>query len=73
MPDFVNDSVGALAQPEDPEDLADKIIEVLKRTDLEGTEWRQRIAAYARNHYAQDTIIRELDELYQKAVEEQWL
>ncbi len=70
LPDFVNDSVGGLVKPEDPEDLADKIIEVLRKTDeIDNEKWRKEIASYARNHYAQDKIIEELDELYKKAID----
>ena len=66
LPDFVNDSVGGLVKPEDPEDLADKIIEVLKKTGDDS--WRKQIADYARKHYAQDMIIKELDDLYNEAL-----
>ena len=69
LPDFVNDSVGGLVEPEDAKDLADKILEVLKRTDEDDVcKWRKQIADYARNHYAQDKIIEELDTLYKKAM-----
>ena len=69
LPDFVNESVGGLVEPEDPVDLANKIIEVLQREDKpEFRDWRKQIADYARGHYAQDKIIEELDELYRKAV-----
>ena len=71
LPDFVNESVGGLVKPEDAEDLAAKIIEVLERQQKpEFKDWRQRIASYARNHYAQDRIIEELDALYRKALED---
>ena len=68
LPDFVNDSVGGLVNVEDPEDLSRMIIEVLKRSDdTDIVKWRKEIAAYAREHYAQDRIIEELDDLYKKA------
>jgi glycosyltransferase involved in cell wall biosynthesis len=71
LPDFVNESVGGLVKPEDAEDLAAKIIEVLERQQKpEFKDWRQKIASYARNHYAQDRIIEELDALYRKALED---
>lgn len=71
LPDFVNDEVGGLVRPEDAQDLAEKIIEVLKKTDdIDNEDWRKKIAAYAREHYAQDRIIAELDDLYKKALEE---
>ena len=65
LPDFVNDSVGALVNPEDPDDLARGIIETLDRA-LANPAWRQDIAAYASGHYSQAVIIRELDELYRE-------
>ena len=70
LPDFVNDSVGALVEPENAVDLAETIMRTLDReekTDM--AAWRKEIASYARTHYAQDMIIRELDELYKKAME----
>ena len=69
LPDFVNDSVGALCEPEDAQDLARTILATLEReehTDMPA--WRKDIAHYARTHYAQDMIIKELESLYQKAI-----
>ena len=69
LPDFVSEEVGGLVEVEDPEGLAEKILEVLVRKEGEEREqWRRDIAHYARTHYAQDTIIKELDELYQRAL-----
>ena len=69
LPDFVNDSVGALVRPEDPEDLAEAILRVLDYEDgIDFKAWRKEIASYARTHYAQDTIIRELDALYKRVI-----
>lgn len=71
LPDFVNDSVGALVEPENPRDLADAILQVLERGDQpEAAEWRKNIADYAREHYAQDTIMHELEELFKNSIEE---
>ena len=68
---MVNDSVGALAKPEDPQDLAEKIIGVFDKEEAsDEAAWKNRIAGYARTHYAQDTIIRELEDVYRKAVSE---
>jgi glycosyltransferase involved in cell wall biosynthesis len=67
LPDFVNDSVGRLVTPEDPDDLALAVTDILKRTEEEAG-WREKIAAYARGNYSQDAIIGELEELYVKAV-----
>ena len=69
LPDFVNKSVGILAKPEDPVDLSDKIegiLDIEEATDE--VSWKKDIAGYARTHYAQDMIIRELEEVYQKAL-----
>lgn len=78
LPDFVNDDVGALAEPEDPEDLADKILIVLQRAGENAEKSADStvtdsldpgsIAKYAREHYAQDKIIKELEDVYRKAV-----
>ncbi|MBR3182377.1 MAG: glycosyltransferase family 4 protein [Eggerthellaceae bacterium] len=65
LPDFVNESVGALVNPEDPADLARGIIDTLGRA-LANPAWREDIAAYAVGHYSQAVIIRELDELYRE-------
>ena len=69
LPDFVNEEVGGLMPVEDAQALADKILDVLTRKEGEEREkWCKDIALYARNHYAQDTIIKELDDLYKRAL-----
>ena len=69
LPDFVNEEVGGLVPVEDGKALADKILEVLTRKEgKEREDWCKDIASYARNHYAQDTIIKELDDLYKRAL-----
>ncbi len=69
LPDFVNEEVGGLVPVEDSEALAEKILDVLTRKRGEEREkWCKDIASYARNHYAQDTIIKELDDLYKRAL-----
>ena len=71
LPGIVNGAVGALAKPEDPESLADAILGVLRREEQNGlAAWRREIASYVRAEYGQDTIIHELEELYQKAAEQ---
>jgi len=67
LPDFVNDSVGALVKPENPTDLARGVISTLERA-LANPGWRDDIATYASTHYSQAVIIRELDELYREVV-----
>ena len=69
LPDFVNESVGALVEPENAHDLAQTILRILERLQhCDVTAWRKEIASYARTHYAQDMIIKELEDLYRKAV-----
>ena len=65
LPDFVNDSVGCLVEPENPADLARGIEAALARA-LSDRAWRDDIAAYASGNYSQAVIIRELDELYRE-------
>lgn len=67
LPDFVNDEVGRLVTPEDPDDLASAVMEVLTR-DVDQDKWRKEIAAYAKDNYSQDAIISELEDLYGKAI-----
>ena len=67
LPDFVNDSVGALVKPENPADLARGVINTLERA-LANPSWRDDIATYASTHYSQAVIIRELDELYREVI-----
>lgn len=67
LPDFVNDEVGALVNPEDAADLARGIVATLERA-LANSAWRDEVAAYASGHYSQAVIIRELDELYREVV-----
>ena len=70
LPDFVNDEVGVLVKPEDPQDLAEGIMNALRRADGPSfPEWRRKIANYVRTQYAQDTIIHELEELYQRSIQ----
>ena len=65
LPNFVNAAVGALASPEDPDDLARCIIETLRRAD-EKPGWRDEIATYASGNYSQSVIIAELVSLYEE-------
>ena len=66
LPDFVNGDVGALVPPEDAAALADAIMSVLRRIDAEGDAWCRDIMRYANDNYAQDRIIHELEELYER-------
>ena len=69
LPDFVNDSVGMLVEPENPADLARGIVETLDRALASGA-WRADIANYAEVNYSQAAIIRELDALYREVAGE---
>ena len=69
LPDFVNDSVGMLVEPENPTDLARGIVETLDRALASGA-WRADIANYAEVNYSQAAIIRELDALYREVAGE---
>ena len=69
LPDFVNDKVGKLVEPEDAQDLARGILDVMNRYSKDDyLNWRNDIHDYARMHYAQDKIIEELDDLYHRAL-----
>ena len=63
LPDFVNDAVGSLVEPENAADLARGVTATLKRA-LANPSWRADIAAYAKDNYSQETIIGELESLY---------
>ena len=54
-------------EPENAEDLARAVIEVLTR-DKDKKTWREEIAAYAKDNYSQDAIISELEDLYRKII-----
>ena len=68
LPGIINEEVGALARPEDPESLAAAILDVLARTEQKGDAWRQDIADFVRKEYGQDVIIHELEEVYEQAI-----
>ena len=63
LPDFVNESVGKLVNPEDALDLARGVKATLDRA-LPNPAWRTQVAAYARQNYSQETIIDKIVELY---------
>ena len=67
LPDFINDSVGALVPVDDSESLAKAIISTLART-LDSPSWRGDIAAYASENYSQAVIISELVSLYERVI-----
>ena len=66
LPDFVTDEVGRLVDNEDPEGITRAVLTLLAREDrTDTTRWRRKIADYARRNYAQDTVMRELVDLYE--------
>ena len=63
LPDFVNKDVGDLVIPENPQDLYNAIKNIFKREDnCNIMEWKNYISKYVRENYAQDTIIKELED-----------
>lgn len=62
LPDFVNESVGALVPVNNPDALATAIKNTLARAATDPS-WRARIIDYAHG-YSQAAIIRELEDLY---------
>ena len=69
LPDFVNSNVGVLVKPEDKVALFDAIRKmIVKGNEITFYKWRKQIAAYARENYAQDKIIKEVENLYNKVL-----
>ena len=68
LPDFVNNSVGKLVDPENARELASAIKNILIREESECNTWRNEIALYARTHYAQNTMIKDLEAVYRSAL-----
>lgn len=66
LPDFVNDSVGALVPVDDADALAQAITGVLARAEAE-PGWRSKIVEYA-GAYSQAAIIHRLEEVYRAVV-----
>ena len=67
LPDFVNESVGALVPVEDAPALAEAIMQVLQRTQ-ENPQWRAFVAGYAESSYSQAAIIGELEDVYRSVL-----
>ena len=66
LPDFVNETVGALVPVDDPASLASAIVDVLARNEADPT-WPDAIAAYAEQNYSQAAIIHEVERIYKAA------
>lgn len=63
LPDFVNDSVGALVPVDDAPALAEAIKDVLARAAA-NPSWRTFVAGYAESSYSQAALIGELEDVY---------
>lgn len=66
LPDFINEKVGALVEPDSPERLADKIMEELKSEakKIKGGYCHK----YAHNNFLWSNTTRELEKIYNNAV-----
>ena len=64
LPDFVNESVGALVAANDAHALAEAVAEVLDRVAAD-PQWRSFVAGYAESSYSQAATIGEMEELYE--------
>ena len=61
--------MGVLVKPEDKVALFDAIRKmIVKGNEITFYKWRKQIAAYARENYAQDKIIKEVENLYNKVL-----
>ena len=67
LPDFVNDSVGALVPVEDAQALADAILATLERAAAD-PGWRAQVQRYSEANYSQAAIIQELVALYEEVL-----
>jgi len=66
LPDFVNDEVGVLVDPESPESLASAVVATLERVKANPT-WRTKIQEYAEGNFSQSHMIDELEAVYREA------
>ncbi len=64
IPDIINNQVGLLFEPENYQDLANKIKKVLDK-DIKFDS--QNIAEYAKNNYSQDNFTKQLTNIYNNA------
>ncbi len=67
LPEIVDDSVGALVPPEDPEALGRAVVELLRRPDLEavGARARERVV----RHWSNDRLVDRHQEIYEALVQ----
>jgi glycosyltransferase involved in cell wall biosynthesis len=69
LPDFVNNEVGALVDPESPDSLAAGVVSTLARVKAD-PEWGKRIYEYAEGNFSQERMIEELENLYREVAGE---
>ena len=68
LPEIVDESVGALYNPADPQDLADKLVALLERTDLE--EMGERARTRVVDHWSLERLARRHQDIYRQLAEE---
>ncbi|HEX6693508.1 MAG TPA: glycosyltransferase family 4 protein [Longimicrobiales bacterium] len=68
LPEIVDESVGTLYNPADPQDLADKLVALLERTDLKETGERARTRVV--DHWSLERLARRHQDIYRQLVEE---
>jgi glycosyltransferase involved in cell wall biosynthesis len=68
LPEIVDESVGTLFRPADPEDLAEKLVTLLNRSDLAETGRRAR--ARVVDHWSLERLARRHQAIYKELVEE---
>jgi glycosyltransferase involved in cell wall biosynthesis len=68
LPEIVDESVGTLFRPADPEDLAEKLVALLNRSDLAETGRRAR--ARVVDHWSLERLARRHQAIYKELVEE---
>jgi glycosyltransferase involved in cell wall biosynthesis len=68
LPEIIDETVGTLFNPADPEDLAQRLVALMKRTDL--AETGQRARARVANHWSLERLARRHQEIYRALVEE---
>jgi glycosyltransferase involved in cell wall biosynthesis len=68
LPEIIDESVGTLFNPADPDDLAEKLVALLNRTDLAETGRRAR--ARVVDHWSLERLARRHQAIYRELVQE---
>lgn len=64
--DFIHEGVGVLVEPENPEDLARGIQEILKRN--QNDEMRETCSTYAKQNFSREISIADLEKIYKQVI-----